>query len=469
MKQKRVYFMFILFFLMSSCLPQVSQYKVPLKDAGKVIVYLQPMPQETHKVRFTIGSVSAVRDDGSIFPLSISLNEIKGSELVQIQKFLAQESLPQGSYTGISITISKAFLLGEEGESALFVSEEPINVDFPFNITREKALTLFLTFNVSGAIKDGFSFTPVFSLTTSGRELTNLLGYVSNSGSNIISVFNKKSMQVVGAILTGLEPMGVVLDQQRGRAYVSVSGDDVIEVIDVFRGEIVARITLNFGDKPRELVLTPDGKTLVSVNYGSNTVSIIDTNALFELSRIRVGDKPTSAVIDPLGLKACVMNSRSNTISVIDLSQKRLSATIAVEGTPIRGAFNRNGNSLYVISRDFPNLTVIDTSQLSITNKIFIGPGAVSIKVDTRTDLILVGKKLGGEISVIDPSSMMFIDTIDVGGTAEFMAIDDEENTLFVVLPELRIVRKVNLTSKKHLAEFEVGEGAFAVIVMGER
>jgi hypothetical protein len=48
------------------------------------------------------------------------------------------------------------------------------------------------------------------------------------------------------------------------------------------------------------------------------------------------------------------------------------------------------------------------------------------------------------------------------------MTIDREENTLFVVLPDKRLVQKLNLTSKKMMAEIEVGEGAHAAVVMSE-
>lgn len=469
MTQIRFYFIFLLFFFISSCFPQVSIYKAPLEEEGRVIIYLQPMPQEAHRLRFIIEGISVVRDDETDVPLSLSLNELKGSELMGVQKLLALGSVPSSSYKGISIKVKKAFLQGEEGEAALLISEKPVIVEHIFNVTRRKVLTLFLTFNPSKSTTDGFSFTPVFSLTTYGRGLANLTGYVTNSDSNVISVFNKKTMQVVGAISTGMGPKGIVLNQKSGRAYVAVSGDDAVEVIDVFKGKIVGRIKLNLGDEPIELSLTPDGKTLVSVNYGSNTASIIDTDAMFEVKRISVGEGPTSVVVDPLGLRAYIVNSLSNTISVIDLSQKVLSATIAVEGTPVRGTFNRNGDRLYVISRDSPNLTVIDPSMLAVIEKIFIGMGAVSIKVDTQTDLIFVGNKVGGEVSVVDPFSLMFIDTIEIGDTASFMTIDDEENTLFVVLPDRRILQKVNLVSKKIMAEIEVNEGAYAVVVMGER
>ncbi len=81
----------------------------------------------------------------------------------------------------------------------------------------------------------------------------------------------------------------------------------------------------------------------------------------------------------------------------------------------------------------------------------------------------MAGKKDGGEISVIDPFSLAVIDTIWIEGNAAFMTIDDDENSLFVTLPDRRTLLKVNLTSKKRIAEIEVGEAAYAVVVMGER
>jgi YVTN family beta-propeller protein len=188
-----------------------------------------------------------------------------------------------------------------------------------------------------------------------------------------------------------------------------------------------------------------------------------------EVRRITVGEGPTSAVVNPSGFKAFITNPLSNTISVVDLTQRAPVATIGADGAPLRGAFNRVGDRLYVIGRESPNLTVIDPARFVVTEKIFIGMGAASIKVDSTTGLILVGKKFGGEITIIDPFSLMFIDTIEVRGKAAFMTIDREENTLFVALPDKRVLQKVNLTSKKTVAEIEVGEGAYSVVVMGER
>ncbi len=466
---KRVCSIFLWLLFISGCFPQEYTYnKAVLRDEGEVLVYLQPLPQEAAKFRFIMDGIFAVRDDGRKIPLSLSFNQLNGSELLGRQKLLATGILPPGAYTGLSIKIDKAFVQSDEGEVALLVPEEPVIAAKLFQVNRRQALTLFFSLNASGIISRAVSFTPDFSLATPGGILINLTGYVSNSAANLISVFNKKTMEVVNVIATGRGPRGIVLDQRRTRAYVAVSGDDAVEIYDVFNGTFTGRVKLTFGDNPMELALTPDGRTLVSVNHSSNTVSIIDAISRIELRRVRVGEKPTSAVVDPSGFKAYIMNSRSNTVSVVDLTQRTLTATISVEGSPIRGAFNRAGDRLYVVSSNSPNLSAIDPTRLTVTEKIFVGTGGLSIRVSRLNGLIFVGNSFGGEITVVDPSSSMFIDSIRAGGNAAYMTIDRQENTLFVVLPERSLVQKINLTSKKIMAEIEVAEVAYAVAVMGE-
>lgn len=466
----RLYFIFLLFFFLNACFSQGTIDKAVSEEEGKVILYLQPMPQEASSLRFSIDEIFAIRDDGLQIPLSLFIHELKGSDLAGLQKRLASGLVPSGSYEGISIKVKKAFLQGEEGEISLLIPEEPVDIEHPFRLMRKTALTLFLSFKASESIAlDGVRFMPAFSLAPARKGLINFKGFVSNSDSNSITVFDKKMMQVIDTISTGRKPKGMALDQQRGRAYVAAFGDDAVEVIDVLGGKIIDKIKLNFQDEPIDLALTPDGRTLVSVNYGSNSVSIIDAISKFEANRVKVGERPVSAIVDPLGVRAYIMNSLSNTVSVVDLTQKVSSMAIAVEGAPLRGAFNRRGDKLYVISTESPNLTVIDPSRLILEEKLFIGMGAESIKSDILTDLIFIGKNAGGEISVIDPFTLMRIDAITVGGNAAFMTIEGDENSLFVVLPDRKILQKVNLTSTQVVAEIEVGMGAHAVVVMGER
>ena len=133
------------------------------------------------------------------------------------------------------------------------------------------------------------------------------------------------------------------------------------------------------------------------------------------------------------------------------------------------GAFNREGSRLYVISGDWPYLTVIDRLRFAITQKIFIGSGAVSIRTDNQTGQIYIGKKIGAEIGVIDPFSGQLVDNFQIGGPAVFLTIDGQERTLLAALSDGNVLQKINLISRKPMAEIELSEGAYSVVVMGQR
>jgi YVTN family beta-propeller protein len=468
MRQINHTFIVLLLSLLAGCVPARIAPKPALTEMGELIIYLQPLPQEAQRLRFGVEGIYAIPTDASEIPLSLSVHELRGVDLTGRQKLLATGTLPPASYKGLAIKFKNAFVQSEEGEIALLIPEEPLLVPLVFEMVRRKALTLFLTLNPSGAITSAIHFTPGFSLKKPGRILINLTGYVSNSDSNLVSVFDKQTTRVVNTIATGWGPKGMALDQKRARAYVAISRDDAIEVYDVFKGDMINSLRLNLGDEPIDLALTPDGRTLVSVNHSSNTLSIIDPISMFEITRVQVGQGPTSVAVDPSGFKAYVMNTSSSTISVVDLTQRTVSVTIGVEGSPLQGAFNPAGDNLYVITRDTANLLVIDPSRLTLIRKIFVGTGALSLKVDFSTGLVLVGKKFGGEITVVEPSSSMFIDTIEVKGKAAFMTIDRQEHTLFVILPGKRLLQKINLTSKRIVAEIDLYQGAYQVVVMGE-
>jgi DNA-binding beta-propeller fold protein YncE len=295
-----------------------------------------------------------------------------------------------------------------------------------------------------------------------------LLGFATSSGSNVVSVFNKFTMEVVDTIATSSGPMGAVLDQQREWVYVALAGDAGIQAIDVGTGEILRRLRLNFGDEPVEIDLSSDGEFLVSANRGSNSASIIEAASLREVERVRLPSGPTSVAMSPVEPRAFLIQPLSNTISAIDLHRPGVALSRVLEETPLRGAVSEDGSSLYVITRNSANLLVIDPRDLSITQKIFVGTGAASIKVDPKSGLVYIGQRMGG-VAVVDPSLLMPIDTFRVAGNSVFLNIDDDQNSLFVVSSDNKTIQKLDLISQRVSGVIEVEEGCYAVVLMGER
>jgi len=468
MKRKGL-LLFLLFITTSSgCTPrQIPAAKLPLETKGEVYLYLQSLPQEAHPLTFTMHEISLVAEDGAKTILLKSGPELNGRQLIGRQKRLAAKIVEPGRYKALSLEITRASIIGEEGEIDLLVPDQPVVISQDITVLRGKATALFLALAPKEMVAAGFSFTPGFSLVRPYKQ-PSLIGFVSNSRANIVSVFNKRTMGIVEMISTGADPLGLALDQNRRRLYVASSSRNDITVVDVGTGDILGRIRVHFGDDPRQIILSADGGTLVSANYGSNTVSIIDTGSLTEVGRISLESEPTWLVPGSSGLQAYVLQALSNTVSIIDFSRRSLVSSIFLNETPVRGALSPDGLKLYITLQYSPDLLFIDPSSLTIAGRIYLGGRATSLAVDSKTGLVYVGKKTG-EITVVDASSSMFIDNFFVEGDASFLAIDAEENCLFVLSRNGNFLHKIDLVSKKGVGRLTMEDGSYEVVIMGER
>lgn len=454
--------------VLAGCGVGLPQLRPGLEGEGEVYLYLQPFPQEAGRLGFNISGISALGLDGGEIPLTVRLGEVRGRD-VNRQRLLAVGFLPPGDYAGFSVRIASASLKGEAGDSALPVPEVATRIAFQFNVARRQGRVIAMLLKYAQAVDAGAGFSPEFALFFPDRPPTNLVGLVSNSGSNDITVFNKKSLQVFDVIVTGRGPAGMALDQRSRRAYVALSGEDGIEVIDVAAGNVSDRIRLYPGDGPREVALTPDGRTLLSANTGSNTVSVIDADSRFELMRIPVGNGPRSIAIEPTGRRAFVCNNLSNTISVLDIPTRSVITTISVDPGPVRGQFNRRGDRLYVIHETSPYVVVINPSLLTVTGRFPVRSGVRSIKVDPNTDLVYLGKVRDFGVGLYDPFAFAPVGFIDTGAPIAQITADGDENNLFMVCPDRKAVLVANLTSRRIVGEFDVGDDPYWATVMGER
>jgi YVTN family beta-propeller protein len=117
---------------------------------------------------------------------------------------------------------------------------------------------------------------------------------------------------------------------------------------------------------------------LVTANYDSNTITVINTSldqfgndsALFgQAVTIPVGNGPDALTILRDGSRVYVANQKDSTVSVVSLTNYKVLATVPVTGHPISIAstFSTPYGQIYVLSSDQPYMSVIrtDTDQVS--------------------------------------------------------------------------------------------------------
>ncbi len=435
---------------------------------ASVYLYLQPFPADASKLTFTIASVSVVSTTGSECPLKVNLKTVAQSENAR-QRLLAFGRLPAGNYAAFVFKVRQAALKNAQGETTLAIPDVPARLEVPLNVAGEHASLFWLTLNYQDSVANAPDFRPIFELSTPRRPMPDTAGFVTNSASNTITVFNKTIAQAVAIVDTCGGAAGMALDQRRRQVYVACPKDDEIQSIDVATGDIVERTRVSPGDRPRELALTPDGSTLVTVNNGSNTVTFFDPVSLTPHERISVGSGPTSLLIDAAGRRAFVFNTLSSSISVIDVANRTVAATISTDASPLRGRFNRRGDRLYVIHDRSPYMTVLDPTQLTVVNRARLRTAVSAVEVDTVRDLVCVGGTNDTSIEFYDPNALMPVYSMRTKSGASYLRMDVDNNRLYMVSPDTRSLLVGGLADRKLVSEIDVGEGPYAVVVMGEK
>jgi YVTN family beta-propeller protein len=140
---------------------------------------------------------------------------------------------------------------------------------------------------------------------------------------------------------------------------------------------------------------TPSSQ-LVTANYDSNTITIINTSldqygndsALFgQAITVPVGNGPDALTILRDGSRVYVANQKDSTVSVVSLTSYQVLATIPVTGHPISIAstFSTPFGQVYVLASDQPYMSVIRTDTDQLAASIELDGTGVDVHTSNQT------------------------------------------------------------------------------------
>lgn len=449
-----------------------SAHRGPETDApagaAAVYVYVDALPAEAERLQIELAGVRVVREDGTATPLELALPSLAGSP-PRRQRLLAFGFVAAGAYRGLAIDVASATLRGENGPGALHVPEGAETLAYPMTLAREDAALVVLRLQWGEALREGREFVPAFTAARPGVLAPGLTALILGEEAPTLTVVHKLTGEVFALQRTGRAPSAAVLDPSAERAYVVSAGDDVLETHDLTRGMPEPSFPLLSGDAPAALAISRDGRTLVSVNAGSGTVTVLDAPVVAQRFRLAVGIEPRGVVLSPDDRRAFVLNTGSDSVSVVDLAAGTVLSTIAVDASPRFAALDPSGRRLYVGHRDSPYLVVLRLTDLSVERRAYVGPGLVALAVDSRTNRLFLARRGTGSIEVFDPQSLLPVDSIRSGGDASFLAIDLEGERLWAAMTRGRVVRTFRLVGGEPLSTTDLGTNPAWVVVAGGR
>jgi YVTN family beta-propeller protein len=162
--------------------------------------------------------------------------------------------------------------------------------------------------------------------------------YVCNESFNQIYILEPDSLKFVAAVGTGSNPHTCVFGEDRRHLYISNWGSNSVTVVDSSNNGHVRDIRV--GVRPNDMALAPDGRLFVAC-AGDNTVHVIQTRSL---ERKEAG--PTQATRPPEGVREVLNTS--------------LEPTQLEGSSPVGIAVAPDGKTLYVANADNNDVMVAD-------------------------------------------------------------------------------------------------------------
>nr|WP_217359656.1 beta-propeller fold lactonase family protein [Ruegeria arenilitoris] len=217
-----------------------------------------------------------------------------------------------------------------------------------------------------------------------------------------------KSGETISQVTLDGGPIGIALDRQRGRLFVSDWYNARLWVLDSETLSVQAELAT--GTAPAGIAVSDDGRFVASADKDADQVSVFDAETLQPLHRIRVGTRPFGLRFAPDG-RLFVGNVGSNDVSVVDAASGTVSATIAVGERPYGIAFARG--KAFVTNQYANTLSVIPLGTLEHEALIEVGEYPEGIDATAAQDLLVVANWFDNTVSIVDPETLNVVETLE--------------------------------------------------------
>ena len=349
--------------------------------------------------------------------------------------------------------------------------------------------------------------------------------YVASEAADVISVvrFGPEGLTLERTVPTGLMPNDI--DGPHG---VAVSPDEKAYFVSLAHGQpfgsvwkyavadntVLGQVTL--GMFPATMQVTPDGEFLYVVNFNlhgdrvPSSVSVVATDALLEVARIKTCLMPHGSRINPQGTRhysACMMD---DTLVEIDTGTLKVARHFTLTpgqeaghtGAPVPAAVtttehaahaaghgsdppppgtktcsptwaqpSADGHRIFVACNASSEIVEIDADGWTVLRHIPAGPGVYNLAITRDGRLLIASNRRGQSVSVIDIASGKELARLPTRRrVVHGVAVTGDDRYAFVtvegVASEPGTVEVIDLTARKTVATLDLPPQAGGVDVL---
>ena len=295
---------------------------------------------------------------------------------------------------------------------------------------------------------------------------------IVNRDSNDIGFMDLKSRKMIGRTFLGnnVNPHMVMMSPD-GR-YVVTGGTRANKafIIDTRTLQLVKTIPVDIA--PEHLAFSPDGRWYYQGNPDGDSISVVDMVSLSKIKTIPGFVEPLNITFTPDGTKAYVGNYGAHWIGVIDVRRHELLKKIQVGSVPgvakldpdkylgeIKGiniaALSNDGKTLYAADGDLGIVAVIDPVEDKVLKTIRVGTDPWRIYMSHDGKYGITPNNGDETISIIDLQSNKVAATLEAG--PDMTGVNFAAGKAFVISSTTGFVYTYDMNTLRPAGRIKVG------------
>jgi len=297
--------------------------------------------------------------------------------------------------------------------------------------------------------------------------------YVTNGGSNTVSVYDVVNVRLDREIQVGQDPVAVTASPTRNEVYVvnkgPASGTGSVSVIDAEKNRVAVNIRV--GSEPVALALNPDGTRAYVANSASNSISVIDLKSRRELAVLGAGEQPVALRVSPDDKTLAIANRKGNSVSLIDPATGMLRAFFS--GCPGAGdiAILPDSSKVFVACTEGHQIMAIALARTAahpaepdrVEALLDVGRGPVELALKPDGGEIFVSNSLSDSVSEIYNTTNEVGDTYVIGEDPVSGLVSRDNALLYVANQRSQYVTVYSIEDGKRVGAVHVGDGPAAM------
>jgi len=304
-----------------------------------------------------------------------------------------------------------------------------------------------------------------FLLLSSYSNAGGLPLFVLNSLDATISVIDPQDWTEVKKIQTGKQPHHLYLTPDEKSIIVGNAGSNSLTFIDP-KTATVQRVVKNTLD-PYQLRFSPDMKWFVTVGNRLNHIDIYSWNGsdLTIVKRIPSSKTPSHIWISADSLTAYATMQDSNELVAVDLPTQTIKWRTKTGSLPADVFGTPDGKSLLVGLTGGHEVQVFDITQNPAQLRLSIptGEGAHAFRALGDAKHIFVSNRVSNTISLIDYTTFKVVKELNAPGGPDCMEVSADQKRIFISSRWIGRMSVVDIESGKLIQQVKVGKSPHGI------